>query len=280
MAWITGSDLATFLSEDPGGVGAAVVGSRYERVANAACAQIQNYCGRDFDATTYHEWVDGTGTQYLMLPQFPIIHLYLVANDIDDALTIANTSADATELFCAVQEDTMTLTIKGGVNAGSDTLTLSTYASMALLVAAIVALGKGWAATVRTEEDPQLIVPTAMTVGATETAYFYVGSSDFWGEIDVEKAEGILHYDMGWAQGHQNYFVNWQAGYATVPADLRETALHVAADIWEAGDRGRFLQSERAGDTTTTLRYAAGRSDASILNAYAVELAPYKDFRV
>ena len=280
MAWITGSDLATFLGDDPDAVGAAAATSEYTRRANAACQAIQLYCDRDFDATTYHEWLDGSGTQHLMLPQYPIIHLYLVANDIDDALTIANTSTDATELFCSVQEDTMTLTIKGGANAGSDTLTLSAYASMALLVAAIVALGKNWAATVRTEEDPQLIVPTAMTVGATETAYFYVGSSDFWGEIDVEKAEGILHYDMGWAEGRQNYFVNWQAGYATVPANLTEIALQVAADIWEASGRGRFLQSERIGDTTTTLRYAAGRSDPSIINAYAVELAPYKEQRV
>ena len=280
MAWITGSDLATFFGDDPDAVGAALATSEYTRRANAACQAIQLYCGRDFDATTYHEWLDGSGTQYLMLPQYPIIHLYLVANDIDDALTIGNTSTDATELFCSVQEDTMTLTIKGGVNAGSDTLTLSTYASMALLVAAIVALGKNWTATVRTEEDPQLIVPTAMTVGATETAYFYVGSSDFWGEIDVEKAEGILHYDFGWARGHQNYFVNWQAGYATVPANLTEIALQVAADMWEAAGRGRFIQSERTGDTQTVLRYAAGRSDAPVISAYAADLAPYKDHRV
>jgi hypothetical protein len=280
MAWITGSDLATFLGDDPDVVGAAAATSEYTRRANAACQAIQNYCGRDFDLTTYREWLDGTGERYLNLPQWPIVNLYMVSNDIDDALTVANTSTDATELFCAVQEDTMTLTIYGGANAGSDTLTLSTYASMALLVAAIIALGQNWTATVRTEQDPQAITPTAMTVSASETAYFYVGDSDFWGELEVERDEGILYYPMGWAKGHQNYFVHWQAGYATVDANLTEIALQVAADMWDAGGRGRFLQSEKTGDYSTTLRYADGRSDASIISAYAADLASYKDFRV
>jgi len=280
MAWITGSDLAVFLDRDPAVVNAAAATSRYTRCANAACTQIENYCGRIFQTTDHSEWLDGTGTKYLCLPHYPIINLYMVANDVQVAFTIANTSADADELFCAVEKDQLTLTIYGGVNKGTDTLKLSTYASMALLVAAIVALPKLWVATLQNEYNPQTLLPTATTATAIQTTCLYAADSNLWGDIEIEKDEGILYYPMGWAEGHLNYFVNWQAGYVAVPDDLTEISLQLAADLLDASERGRFLQSERTGDYSTTLRHAAGKSDGAPITAYRSDLVPYRSPRL
>lgn len=274
MAWITASDVATFLGHDPATVDVTATG-RYGVSATAACDQIERFCDRTFQAADYYRWLDGTGTKYLPLPEYPILNVYLVANNFQAAIAIGNTSTDATEFFVSVAEDgIMTLTVFSGVNAGALTLTLSTYTTMALLVAAIVALGKGWVATVQNEAEPQTMKPDAITVTSTQTAFFYAADSGLWDNVHIEQPEGILYNSFGWARGHQNYFVYWQAGYVTVPPDVTEIAKQLAADLLDASGRGRFLQSEKTGDYSSSLR------DAAPITAYKSDLTPYRNFRV
>lgn len=45
------------------------------RIVDAATAAIQSYCGRDFTSASYVEYYDGSGTNTLILNQYPIITL-------------------------------------------------------------------------------------------------------------------------------------------------------------------------------------------------------------
>lgn len=267
MAWITAADIATFLNNgNPSGEET----TRYGQVANTACGQIEGWCDRTFEQTAYHVWLNGSGTTELKLPQFPVINLYFIGNNIEDAFTIGNTSTDATGLFAVCEGGQLVLTVVGGVNAGTETLTLATYGTMALLVAAIVALAKGWTATVRNEGNPQYLKWEAHECDSTESEYFSVATSELSG-VRPDVDAGILYYGSGWAAGYQNYFVHYSAGYATVPADLTEVAKHLAVDLLEMGHAGRYWKGEKSGDDSRTMRDVAAP-----IAQYAHDLAKYR----
>lgn len=81
-----------------------------------------------------------------------------------------NQQESATAATIKVAAGTITLTVTGGVNAGTEQLTLSAYASVTALVAAILALDKGWVPTV--EGGAGSADPTTLgTPQSTTSAY-------------------------------------------------------------------------------------------------------------
>lgn len=69
-------------------------------------------------------------------------------------------SAGATAATIGISAGTLTLIVTGGTNAGTETITLSSHATVTALVAAINALSKGWVASVEggnANADPSVL---------------------------------------------------------------------------------------------------------------------------
>jgi len=114
-------------------------------VINAVSNAVSVYCNRDFGITTYREWLDGTGDNWLLLPQWPIATIYGVGSRSIAAITVSH----ATAKFASVSTSTTGVRLFSVDGTGTETdteLLFTGYKTITLLAAAIVSAG--FAATV------------------------------------------------------------------------------------------------------------------------------------
>jgi hypothetical protein len=242
----------------------------------AANDAIERYIGMTVAATDHADWVDGNGSQYLTLDNAPLIYVRRVCKGSQVALEISNTSGDFEFATVAVTDDTMTLTVVGGANAGTETLTLSDYDTMALLRTAILALSKGWAVEIEEEEQPKSIRPLAYGPVTSSTDSMAIEAAYDNDSATIEdKEEGTLAGSF--AAGHMNIYVDYRAGYETMPEALVDIANKVTASMLQRAKRDMALSSEKLGDYSWT---AAGGDvkgrPVSVLDFVKGELARFR----
>jgi hypothetical protein len=266
---ITVADLTTYLGAGAGSYTAAQLAA----IVAWADAAVKRYCERDLEATDYRSWLrvnDGT----LFLPDYPIIQLYRATADIEDVATITNAATDAAHISAAIANGLLALRVVGGVLASNNTLSLSTYASMALLAAAVNALtaATGFSMIVEEERDPRDLRP--FTAGIQPGGFCYLEApynvvDTIW---DIDYEVGIIKGGwQGWV------FVDYSAGYTVIPADLMGACLGIAADALRlAASGGTIMQSERIGDYSYTLGNALSTSELGLLQPYSFILDSYK----
>lgn len=195
---------------------------------------ITAYCHREFTSTSYSSFYDGTGSTSLFVKHTPITALTRVAIGRMSAFRIKNTSSDVSHAYVSVSSDTMTLEIDGGTNDESNSLTLSDYANITALIAAINALGSGWTATLENSgygdlETTEICERFGAACGyrangGQQTAYFDV-PADAIEDFTVNKNRGEIYYFCGFPEGDQNIYIKYTAGYSTMPDDLKLAAL-------------------------------------------------------
>lgn len=246
---------------------------------NAASEAISRYCDRTFEATSYRLWMDGSGGQYLSLREYPIISLYRVAVNCDQAISLTNSSASMTWASAVVENGSLLLTVVGGANDGTSTVSLYTvatakeiYNSMAELVTAIEALNKGWDAAVILEGQPAAIRPgfSASDPG-TGVLYLYQPGDDCTGYVP-RLAEGMLHRPSGWPKEPGSVHVYYQGGYSTIPADLEMVCNMLAVDMLRTGTDDSRVTQERIGNIAFTYQASSG----GLIANYKTALNPYK----
>lgn len=239
---------------------------------NAATAMIEHYCDRVFDSTARKTWLDGPGSKYFRLLEYPLITLRRVAIDTEWALKINNTSADAVFFEITVAEGSLNLTVTNGANAGTSILTLSSYSTMALLETAIEALNKGWSVTVESEGDPASIRPVYDGTDST-SGYLYLSHPyDYCTGYIPDARQGLLYRPAGWPSGAGRIYVDYTAGYATIPADLEMVANQLTCDLLRVGAADTRLTALKVGNVA----YTYSQSAASLIENYKVALMPYK----
>lgn len=110
---------------------------------------------------------------------------------VDDLLSYMEESLPLSELFSIYHDESdsataatmrilggvLSLAITGGANAGTENFTLSSYASVTALVAAILALDKGWVATV--EGGSGGAAPTNLAVISPATSVFALAAIQY-----------------------------------------------------------------------------------------------------
>lgn len=209
---------------------------------------VKEYCGRDFEQTTYTKKLyDGEDSPYLFLKQYPIISIERLALGKINGIKVHNSSSDATRAVVTVNTSGLVLTITGGVNAGSDTLLFTDYATLTLLVAAIVALGKNWTASVvnssyaghaSSELLPRYGAYCGITGGAT-WAYLEMPDEPLT-DIKVYPDEGVVYYSGGFSEGKDNIVVDYVAGFSIIPEDLKLATKILCKFIYQKRDEESF----------------------------------------
>jgi len=223
-----------------------------EKMIDRATDLIERYCGRLFDTRAYtREIYYGSGFSKLLLEQYPVTRITRLSAGRANSFSIKNTSTDAN--FCTVEitATKIRLIVDGGTNAYDSNvapLVLATYTTIDLLITAIHALGKGWVCTTMatdtaTRDASELLIRPSMFVDATKQAYCETVDDDITDykllKPTEARNEGIL-YKPGVFSAGMEYFINYQAGYTTIPYVLEQFCIYLVCYV--------YGKSKRAGD--------------------------------
>lgn len=226
-------------------------------------AQIERYLRRTLEATSYKVWIDGSGSPFLRLVEYPITALYQVSVSSSNVATVTNTSA--TVARASVSFDGTNLVLVEISTSGTETITelpVATSKTISALQAAIN-LKTGWSCALNSSDYETL--PTAFL----RPIYGQNASDDALADLCIPDAPvpaKILHEDMieivnseifpswdifpndrlpnrmssiqpgitpptfsyGFPSGSKNIFVWFKAGY-TLPSDASDGPPAVAA---------------------------------------------------
>jgi len=220
-----------------------------ERLIDRASDMINRYCNRILKTTNYtREIYYGAGFSKLLLEQYPVTRVTRLSVGRANSFSIKNTSTDAN--FCTVEitSTKIRLIVDGGTNADDTELTLTDYDKIDDLITAINALAKGWSITTMatdtaTRNASELLIRPSMFVNATKQAYCETVDDDItdYKLLNPSEArnEGILYKAGGFSAG-QEYFIDFTAGYITIPYVLEQFCIHLVCYV--------YGKSKRAGD--------------------------------
>lgn len=246
-----------------------------------ATSAMENFCGRKFQHDTYRERYNGTGDTELYLRQYPITEIKMLAIGTTDVIRIKETSTDSYNAYIRINSTSMILTILGGTNDGSNTLTLTDY-TLTTLVTAIEAL-TGWTATLQDSNYGVWNAEELLPCSGLEChdSYAYVTCPDE-PEYDFKTYDdrGAIHLSTGFPLGYQNIIVSYAAGYATMPNDLIQICLDLVNVYYKSRKTDSSVKAEKLGDHSITYVDGGGGGARDIPAHIAKRLAPYKKWRL
>jgi hypothetical protein len=234
MALVPDEEMFNFIGEDDAGDS----NPQILIVRDAVESWVKKYCNRDFVVTSYKERYDGDGTNQLVLRQYPVTQITRLSLWPTDVIRICNTgtTTNAT-VSCFATKVTLT---KDGVDTD---LLFSAYTTFGSLVTAVNALSaNGWSAAVVSPSFNNFLTTELierMGLYCLESNWVYLQMPYQRGEIDfdIDSDRGIVHlfrasmardYDgtsrrdfTGFPYGTRNIFIDYKAGYTTVPDDLK-----------------------------------------------------------
>jgi hypothetical protein len=214
-------------------------------IRNAVESWIMHYCDRNFFKQSYRERYDGDGTNVLVLRQYPITAIKRLSLWPAYVIRIANILHETIASVACIP-NAVTPTAGKVVLSKDDVdveLKFSDYATFGLLVAAINAVGNGWQAylvsdTFYNYKCTELI--ERMGLYCLEGNWVYLQMPYQRGELDfdTDSERGIIHlfryglaHDddlgipqrelIGFPRGTRNIFIDYTAGFDTIPDDLK-----------------------------------------------------------
>lgn len=243
---------------------------------NAANEAVQQYCQRDFTASTRREWIWLDGTNAVRLKDYPLIRLTRCSFETRDAMSIEYTNTSAVAASVSITDTVLTISavVPGSSKTGYQEFTLSDYTSMAALETAIEAqtgTDGTWSVEVLQEDFPTAIQPKAHDDCLNQKLYPQIPFDVAPAHVDT--LSGLITLTTvrnGWV------FVEYRAGYETVPADVQQVATELAAAILATKDSaGGTLASVKLGDAAYSYREVS-----NAMAPFEVRLAPYRNFHL
>jgi hypothetical protein len=233
-----------------------------EKLVDRATDFIERYCGRKFKTRSYDRvQYTGNGGELLILNQYPVTRVFRVSEGMTNTFYVTNTTATN---FATVEVNATQLRLNA--DGALTNLTLSTYATINLLIAAVNATS-GWTATLVAEgtrcpyytgsdgstKVAELIPMPAQRCMSPNVAYVQVPGDDvddYWimaGGLDEDRDAGMLMREGGWVNG-EIYLVDAICGWTTIPAALEEACLMLVKYARDKMSKDGVLQGEGLGD--------------------------------
>ena len=176
-------------------------------------------------------------------------------------IRVQNTIGDATRAAVAVGALGMTLTITGGTSAGTDTILWAANVDLTAVVAAInaaIPAGKGWSGALSSAAYGVYVSTELIPHGAlaclNSDAYLDMPDPDGLSDYLVDWDAGMLERPGStWGTGSRNIFVDYTAGYATIPDDIEIAANEIVQGMFNRRKHDGVMKSEKLGDYSYTL---------------------------
>ena len=233
-------------------------------------------------ARDYAGWHDGSGARELILPEWPLNSVSRVNIGTLDALTIQCDDPLATEAYAEVNRagTILHLTILDGANAGTTDLLFAAGGQTTItgIATAINAATGSWTGTASSGYGgyrSNTLRPCGRRECYGSTATFQipdVGAAEY--RTDYDDGQIILAGAFG--RGYRNVYVEYNAGYTTIPPALKLLASEWVALAFYNGQRDAGLKSESLGDYSWTLADVSGACDVADANIQR-RLAPFRN---
>jgi len=223
-------------------LGIDVTDNSQDDVINAIHAPVEKWIKeksqKDFEETSYKEYSDGDGTEYLFLKQYPIISVSRLSIGRNNAIKV-NNSAIATYATVSVTSTGVVLN-KDGTET---TLLFADYATITLMAAAI-ADETNWQASVMNTSyasyaSTELI--EAMGLECLDASWAYLEIPDEPDDsFEVDPDSGVIYRAGGFPNGHRNIRTDYKAGFAMLPTDLQLAVKILVKMIYDRRDQETF----------------------------------------
>jgi len=228
-----------------------------ERIADRATDAIERYCGRKLLSRTYtRETYTGNGHTRLILRNYPVTRITRLSVGRDNAFYVKCSAT--TYAFIEVNTTQVILNNDGT----STTLTLSSYATINLLIAAINGTS-GWAATLVSSDygsykASEVLPMPAQACKSPNIAYVEIPDDDLSGYYVENIADefynsGIIYYSGGFTAGI-DHFITYLAGYMSIPYALEEACLCLVKYKYDKLKRDASVSGETVGGSSYTLK--------------------------
>lgn len=251
----------------------------------AVSEQIESYCNRFFEATTYKSWLNGTGAQDLLLPNWPVSNIYALSLNTTNAGSIYNSDAVHADVEIASTKLVLHSLSAAGVETETELL-YSAYATLTLLSAAVNAVG-GWTSTLigNYGSYAPLLVKQVKSTPALYPERVWLEIPQSYEEVELQSGtdRAISLRNGGWFPcGVNNIFVWYKAGYTlpndtgtngNLPNGLTLIVNEIVGDLFYASRNNNSYKSESIGDHSWTLNDEMIKSAVSSRSG---QLTPYR----
>jgi len=204
---------------------------------------IKEYCQRDFESTSYKEYSDGDGTEYLFLKQYPIISVSRLSIGRNNAIKV-NNSLTATYATVSVTSTGVVLNKDGTDSTNSPFLFADVANDTIAKMVAEISKETNWQAEVMNTNyasyaSTELI--EAMGLECLDASWAYLEIPDEPDDsFEIDPDSGVIYRAGGFPSGHRNIRTDYTAGFATLPTDLQLAVKILVKMVYDRRDQETF----------------------------------------
>ena len=273
------------------GITASTDDAVLERAIDRATSRIESYLERNIKERSYAEWRSGAGVDTIRLHQWPVTTVTSVFSG-NIAVMVIGAKGNNLRASISVTQEAPTQAVIATYTdiAGATTATsipFATYPTVSDVAAQIGATGAYNATVVKNLRAVQMRPRAgADCVLATVTLFAADTASDY----TYDHETGRLSIDESWwaywpldngkmPDAGKSVLIEYRAGFETIPADMEECCLEVAAMIFRDRQRDKSLITERLGDYSYSRASQSGEvMGSSILAVMEEYLLEYREF--
>lgn len=242
-----------------------------ERCIDRASKSVESYCARVFKENRYYETHDTWNNWTVVLKQNPVSIVRLVAVDWMNAINVSSTISTDAMVSVTVDQDHIHLYRVSSTGAETSTQAAFTSHETTSEIAAHISTITGFSASSLVNLPSRYLRKMSGISLLTSSAYLGAWRGGF-NNYQVDLDTGIVYGKQ--LYGYRSMFIDYTAGYATVPYDVQEATTMIASRIYNGRKRDGGLSSESLGGYSYSLRAS------SDFDAEARELlAPYRRVR-
>jgi hypothetical protein len=260
-----------------------------EDAIDRATSIIETHCDRKLKSRVFYEFVMPQGERTVTVDNYPIVSIDTIAYGSAISMTIESDSA-STDVLATVENNGTNIRLRKVASDGTSTtatLALADYLTTSAIVNYINASVSGWSATL-TENAYSFSLYRFGGRGVIDAPCNFEYPRDNVSEYRVDYSTGLIHLIADrfpgirsddasanrFPSGFYPVFVQYTAGFETVPADLQQVCIEVAADLYRERKQDKTITSESLGDYSYT---QAGV--AELLEGRMGKLAGYREIR-
>jgi len=224
-------------------------------IINKATDLIEKWCDRKLMSRTYtHERYDGDGSGILFLNEYPITAVAALYQGVTNVLSCSFSSTNESLAWAKNDLTDITLTVEGGTLDGSATVAIGSYATLALLAAAISA-ESGWTGSVVGEYDdyPSAKLLSEDNLHCLETTCYLRAPTLPLSAYEIYENEGYV-YGSGasFPIGSRNIIVTYTAGYSSTPEALEMACIELVTNKYKNRKKPSGVKTEVLADAEFT----------------------------
>lgn len=229
---------------------------------NRATVMIESLCDRKLKARQFFEFCDASGERTFTVDNFPIIDVNSISYGSQLSFTVSSSTA-STDVLASVSNDGEAIRLRKVDANGAETtstVTFETFPTSSQVVTQINDNVSGWTASLQRNAYGRSLYRFGGR-GVIDSPAQFDYPRDSAADYRVDYATGLIHLlddsfppvpgsgDRAnrFPPGFLPVFVEYRAGYETVPRDLEQIAIELASELFNERLDDKSMQSEALG---------------------------------